>query len=96
MEQTMLDEFTYLLFYRCPDGRCSHSYTRLNECYHEMEMFILTEFIPANNSSTDIEVHKDEFSITCKLDGKEYVFSVVAYELGKQLDINKLSTKYML
>jgi hypothetical protein len=61
-----------------------------------MEMFILTEFIPANNSSTDIEVHKDEFSITCKLDGKEYVFSVVAYKLDKQLDINKLSTKYML
>lgn len=78
----------------------SHSYDRFSDCYHEMYKFIIEEFIrnigiDLRKSFSDIELHKGEFSVTCKLDGVEYVFNVVAYEIGKELDIDKLSQKYI-
>lgn len=94
-----MEQPKFLFFYKRPDGMLSHSYERFSDCYHEMYKFIIEEFIrnmgiDLRKSFSDIELHKGEFSVTCKLDGVEYVFNVVAYEIGKELDIDELSYKH--
>lgn len=94
-----MEQPKFLFFYKCPDGTLSHSYERFTDCYHEMYKFIIEKFIlnigiDLRRSFANISLHKGEFSVTCKLDELEYTFNVVAYEIGKELDIDELGGKY--